>query len=138
MGRFVKNYALHAASYAIQLPVGTNSLGPQFPQDGQIRFNASADNFEVFYNSSWKPMALTGRVAIVRDLYYGAPPQVTFPITNTYAPGHEAEMLVFVGGVYQNSNEAYTVSGYEITFTSVPDLNVPVVILHNFNSTHVQ
>jgi hypothetical protein len=138
MGRFIKNLQLKAGSYAIRLPIGTNALGPQYPQDGQLRFNSETDQLQIYYGNSWKGTTAEGRVAIVKDEYTGDGMTVSWPITNTYDAGHEAEMIVFIGNVYQNPGVAYTVSGYEITFTSTPDFDMPIVILHNFNSTHVQ
>ena len=64
--------------------------------------------------------------------------QQSWTMTQSYAPGHEAEILVFIGNIFQNPGVAYTVNGYTITFTSVPDLGMKIVILHNFNSTKVQ
>jgi hypothetical protein len=138
MGRYIKNVELHAASYAIRLPMGTSSLAPQEPQDGQIRFNISSDNLEVFRDGQWFGAAIAGRVAIVKNLFTGDGSTTLFSgMSNLYLSGHEAEILVFVGGVYQNPGVAYTVSGTNISFTSPPGLGIPIILLHNFNSTAV-
>ena len=48
MGRFLKNTQLDASSYAIRLPVGTSSLGPDSPVDGQIRYNKTTSKIEFY------------------------------------------------------------------------------------------
>jgi hypothetical protein len=39
MGRYLKNTQLEGGSYAVQLPLGSASVGPDVPVNGQIRFN---------------------------------------------------------------------------------------------------
>ena len=58
---------------------------------------------------------------------------MTWTITNYYQPGHEAELIVFIGNVFQNPGVAFTVNGYQITFTSPPDAGMPIIVLQNFN-----
>ena len=140
MGRFVKNKEIHTGSYAIRLPVGTNTLAPQFPIDGQIRFNDSSPtlrNMEVYSNGSWKGVGMDGRVNIIKDTFVGNNLMTSFPLSNSYDPGHEAEILVFIGSIYQEPGVAYTVNGPNIIFTSPPNNGITVIVLHNFNSTHV-
>ena len=47
MGRYLKNTQLEGGSYAIQLPLGSNSIGPDVPVNGQIRFNTSNNKIEI-------------------------------------------------------------------------------------------
>lgn len=138
MGRFVKNKALSSGSYAIQIPVGSDIIGPQFPQAGQIRYNETSTNLEVFFSDAWHGMALVGRTAIIKDSFVGNGIQTNYTLVNTYDPGHEAELLVFVGNVFQNPGIAYTINLHTITFSSPPDNNMPIIVLQNFNSTKVQ
>lgn len=143
MGRYLKNTKIKAGSYAIQMPVGTNSFGPQFPVSGQMRFNSSIDNIEVYYGGAWRGMGLAGRVAIVKDSFFGDGTQTEFVMSQKYAAGHDAEVLAFIGNVFQESQVAYTVginllNQGVITFTTAPMPGMPIVVLHNFNSTQVQ
>lgn len=138
MGRRIKNLELVSRSYAIRLPVGDNIVAPQYPVEAQIRFNTSTANMEVYYNSAWHGVGLVGRVAIVKDAFVGDGSNPTFAMSNSYAAGHDAEVIAFIDGIFQNPGIAYTINGYDITFTSPPNLNVSIVILHNFNSTNVQ
>jgi hypothetical protein len=82
-------------------------------------------------------VGLSGRVAIVKDTFTGDGVTTSFPITIGYDTGHEQEMLVYIGNIFQNPGVAYTVNQYMITFTSPPDANIVGVVLHNFNSTKV-
>lgn len=141
MGRHIKNSELKSRSYAIRMPIGSSGTPiaqAQAPVDGQMYFNTASNNIEVYRNGSWQGIGLVGRVAIVTDSHFGTGSAQTFAMTNTYLTGREAEILVFVGGVYQTPNVAYTVNGYDITFTSAPNLGLPIIILHNFNSTDAQ
>jgi hypothetical protein len=137
MGRFIKNEAIHTPSYAVRVPMGSDTLGPQFPEDGQVHFNTSNGLLEFYTNNKWQPVGLAGRVAIVKDTFVGNGVLTSFPISVGYDTGHEQEMLVYIGNIFQNPGVAYTVNQYMITFSSPPDANIVGVVLHNFNSTKV-
>ncbi len=140
MGRFIKNYQFQTGSYAVKLPYGTNSFGPQVAEPGMIRFNTEKVNLEIYYAGAWRTTS-EGRVQIIKDEFTGDGSQVTWTMSTfdlaTYIPGNEACIIVFVGNVFQNPGVAYTINGNQITFTSVPNLGLPIIILHNFNSTQV-
>lgn len=53
MGRLAKNYQLQSGSNAIQMPTGPETEGPQYPIEGQIRFNSTNNNLEVYGNNQW-------------------------------------------------------------------------------------
>lgn len=142
MGRYLKNTKIKSGSYAIQLPMGTNSLGPQFPTNGQVRFNQSVSNVEVYFGGAWRGLAVAGKVAIVKDTFNGDGVTMDFVMSQKYLPGHEAEIIVFIGNIFQDPGVAFTVSvnGLNqgvISFASPPNVNMTVVVLHNFNSTQV-
>ena len=144
MGRLAKNLELHSGSYAIRMPVGSNVLAPQRPQAGQVRFNMSNNYLEVFYGSAWHSLGQAGRVTIDKDSFVGDGVANSFTMlkapfgTEGYGPDREAEVLVFISGVFQEPKVAYTVEGAIISFTGTPDIGMPIVVLHNFNSTHVR
>jgi hypothetical protein len=138
MGRYLKNTQLLGGSYAIQLPLGSNSLGPDTPQNGQIRFNTSTSKVELFYNSQWNQVAKIGSVAITVDEFTGDGVTTTF--TMSQAESSVSAILVSIGGVYQQPTTNYTVDGSTtITFTSpppAPGINPnKIVVVHNLNST---
>lgn len=141
MGRFIKNAELTSRSYATRAPMGSTSLGPEAPVDGQFRFNKDIGQIEVFFNGQWWALAVTGKVNIVKDTFVGDGTAVQFtPLSVSYPPGREAEVLVFVGNIFQNPGVAYHFINEvpdAIEFTSPPDPGSPIVVLHNFNSTQV-
>jgi hypothetical protein len=81
MGRYLKNTQLEGGSYAIQLPLGSNSVGPDVPVDGHFRYNQDNSRIEFYVNSSWRQVAKIGTVSIVVDEFAGDGGQVTFTIT---------------------------------------------------------
>jgi hypothetical protein len=138
MGRYLKNTQLEGGSYAIQLPLGSNSVGPDVPQNGQIRFNISNNRVELFFAGVWNQVAKIGTVAIVVDEFTGDGGTTTF--TMSQAESSESAILVSIGGVYQQPITNYTVDGSTIiTFTSpppAPGVNPnKIVVVHNLNST---
>jgi hypothetical protein len=139
MGRYLKNTQIRGGSYAIQLPLGTSSLGPDSPVNGQIRFNQSNSRVELFYNSQWNQVAKIGNVAISVDEFTGDAVQTVFTMSQLESDSNA--ILVQVGGVYQQPNVNYTVNGTtSITFTSPPPspgINPnKIVVVHNLNSTN--
>ena len=139
MGRFLKNTQIKAGSYAIQLPLGTNSLGPDAPVNGQVRFNESNSRVELFYNAQWNQIAKIGNVTITVDEFTGDGISQT-DFTMSQAETDPNAILVHIGGVYQQPTTNYTVSGTTIHFTSVPPapgVNPnKIVVVHNLNSTN--
>lgn len=138
MGRYLKNTQLEGGSYAIQLPIGSSSVGPDVPVDGQMRFNISNTRVELFYNTQWNQVAKIGTVPLVIDEFTGNNVQQTFEMTQI--ENNEANVYVTIGGVYQQPTTNYTVSNQFITFTSpppAPGVNPnKIVVVHNLNSTN--
>ena len=132
MGRFLKNATLEAGSNAIRVPVGTTATRPEVPVNGQIRFNSDTTRFEIYYNA-WKDIAILGNVTIAKDTFTGDGFEVTFTLSQT--PTSTASILVFVGNVNQNPDDAYTLVGNQITFYNAPPSGQTVIVFHNFNST---
>jgi hypothetical protein len=139
MGRYLKNTQLEGGSYAVQLPLGSTSVGPDVPVDGQIRFNLSNTKVELFYNNAWNQIAKVGTVSIVVDEFTGDGITTTF--TMSQSESSASAILVSVGGVYQQPTTNYTIDGSTtITFTSpppAPGVNPnKIVVVHNLNSTN--
>lgn len=139
MGRYLKNTQLEGGSYAIQLPLGSTSVGPDVPVNGQIRFNQTNNKIEFFYNSQWNQIAKIGSVAIEIDEFTGDNSTTSFSMSKAESDANS--ILVQIGGVYQQPNINYTVNGTtSITFTSpppAPGVNPnKIVVVHNLNSTN--
>lgn len=132
MARFIKNTRIKTGSTAIQLPLGSTASRPASPVNGQIRYNTDSDRFEIYYNS-WKSIAIQGNVTIYKDTFTGDGMTTQFTLTRT--PPNSTSIIVFVGNVHQNPDDAFTVTGALLEFTTAPPLNQTVVVFHNFNST---
>jgi hypothetical protein len=142
MGRYLKNSST-SVGYAFRLPLaGTSGPEPSNLIDGMIRFNTSTNRVQYVYNNDWKDIASVGNVMIETQEEIGNNTSTNFTMTNAVA--NATDVMVFIGGVYQQPGVNYTISGPEIVFTSpppAPDLpNSPnkIVIIYNFNSTDVK
>ena len=128
MGRYLKNTQLIGGSYAIQLPLGSNSIGPDQPVNGQIRFNTSNSRIEMFFAGQWNQVAKIGSVNITVDEFTGDGSATTFTMSQAESSG--SAILVSIGGVYQQPTTNYTVDGSTtITFTSPPPLETSLQFL---------
>ena len=134
----LKNTRFKTASYALGLPVGTSSVGPDSPVVGQARWNTTTSRFEYYTGSAWLATAHEGNVTIVADKsFVGNSTRVLFePMSYSYNSGQEAQVIVFVGTVYQIPVTNYTFAGNSsIQFSSAPSNLSSITILHNFAST---
>jgi hypothetical protein len=147
MGRYLKNTQLEGGSYAVQLPLGSASVGPDVPVNGQIRFNQTTDKIEFYYNSQWNQVAKIGRVNIATDTFDTSDfinngGQKLMPnAPRNYSAGEEASVMVFIGGVQQRPVDHYTFAaspGSKFIYlnpTAIADAGQTVLVIHNFNST---
>ena len=146
MGRYLKNTQLEGGSYAVQLPLGSASVGPDVPVNGQIRFNQTNDKIEFYYNSQWNQVAKIGQVPITTDTFTTIDGGATNQFTMTNAPrnyvaGEETSVLVFIGGVQQRPLDHYNFSSptasKEIYFTpgATGEAGQQIIVIHNINST---
>ena len=133
----LKNTRFKTGSYALGLPIGTSSVGPDSPVRGQTRWNTTTNRFEYYTGSSWLAVAHEGNVTIVADSFTGNTGQTDFsPMSYSYTGGQEAQVIVHVGTVYQIPGVNYTFYGNtQIHFTSAPTIGSAITILHNFAST---
>ena len=138
MAHMLKNTRFKTASYALGLPVGTSSVGPNPPVVGQARWNTTTSRFEYYTGSAWLATAHEGNVTIVAQAnLVGTGSRVLFePMSYSYGSGQEAQVIVFVGTVYQIPVTNYTFAGNSsIQFSSAPSNLSSITILHNFAST---
>ena len=122
MGRFLKNTQLTGGSYSVQLPLGSNTVGPDSPQPGQIRFNQDTSKIEFYYNAGWNQVAKIGNTAIAIDQFTGNSVQTDFIMTQSETFANA--VVVTIGGVYQIPTTHYTVTGTTISFTSAPPAQI--------------
>lgn len=132
MARLLKNDFIKTGSSAIQLPTGSTADRPVAPVNGQIRFNTDTQRFEIYYNA-WQSIAILGNVNIPKDSFTGD--GVTTAFTLSYVPPSSTSILVFVGNVPQNPDDAFTLAGSTLNFTTAPPATQTVLVFHKFNST---
>lgn len=115
--------------------MGSNTVAPDHPVTGLIRFNQTTGTPEVYANDEWNSFSVGvgGARVASKDTYYGDGTTRRFgPMKYSYRAGNEIMLLVFVGNVFQNPGIAYTVDGFEINFTSTPPAGQYIVVLHGF------
>ena len=137
----LKNTVFNSGSYALGVPVGTSSVGPAFPVNGQTRFNTTTNRLEFYANiagtPSWNAVAREGNVVIARDNFTGNGVASQFwPLSTNFASGEENEILVHVGTVYQIPVTNYTLDGTgNILFSSPPAGGAAITVISGFAST---
>ena len=138
MGHMLKNTKFKTGSYALGVPVGTSSIGPSPATIGQVRWNTTTSAMEYTPDgTNWKAFAHEGTVNIIKDSFNGNSVQTDFTMSKSYSSGSEANVLVFVGQVYQNPGSAYTFNGTTtVHFSAAPATGTNnILLLHNFSST---
>jgi hypothetical protein len=133
----LKNTRFKTAGYALGVPVGTSSIGPDAPVVGLTRWNTSTTRLEYYNGSSWQAVAHEGSVTIVKDSFVGDNTNQMFgPMSYTYTAGQEAQVIAVVNNVIQNPGIGFEFFGNtSIRFTSTPTTSAPIYILHNYAST---
>lgn len=127
---------------ALQIPVSLSGAdNPPVLQDGMIRYNSVTSAIEFGINAAWREVAKVGNVTITSQDTVGDGTATDFVLTNVVATVHD--IIVFVGGVYQQPTTNYTVATNSgtttLTFTSPPPAPGAnpnrIVVLYNVNST---
>ena len=129
MGIYVKNRRLLSGSTGVVLPTGSSETRPEYPTFGMIRYNTDVGLVEFFNGSIWNTLSTGGSVSYTVDDFTGNGVQTVF--TMSIAEDVAANIMVFVGSIYQDPATSYTVNGgYDITFTSAPPNTVPINVIH--------
>lgn len=119
----------------LRIPTGSTAQRNGVVGQGEIRYNTTTNNFEVFDGSTFNNVAIKGNVSIIKDSFTGDGSTLAYILSLT--PASENNILVFVGNVFQNPNVAYTLTGATLTFASPPPTAHTIVVLHGFDSTSV-
>jgi hypothetical protein len=101
----------------LALPLGDQGDRPINPPAGTIRFNSDTSYAEVFDGLGWDELIPGGTTTILN--------QTIIPngVNNTYTLNQSAtaaSILVTINGVGQTPDVDYTVTGINITFTTIP------------------
>jgi hypothetical protein len=144
MGRFAKNTLFRSGSYAIDLAATSSSFRPNiagFTSQTALRYSTSSDKLEYYAHSGnvWQTVSNvgTGTARITKDSFTGNSLNTEYgPMSFTYYPGWEANVLVHVGSVYQIPGTNYTFYGNTVIhFASAPSNSSAITLIHGLNST---
>lgn len=137
MGRLTKNPGLApnaGAAASGLMPGGTDAERPDVTTDGQMRYNTSNSAMEYTTDggSTWQQIGATGLSPITKDDFTGDAIEVGFVMSQTVVTA--TDVLVIVGGVFQNPGVSYTVDGSTtITFGSAPPNLELIIVMHGYN-----
>ena len=144
MGRFAKNTVFDSGNYALGLAATSSSFRPNiagYTSQTALRYSTSSDKLEYYSHTGnvWQTVGNvgSGTARITKDSFTGNTGHTEFgPMSFTYYPGWEANVLVHVGGVYQIPSTNYTFYGKTtIHFASAPSNGSDITIIHGLNST---
>lgn len=138
------------SSNVMLIPVGTEADRPDTPNNGHMRYNTDDDQFEFYANGAWRDVRFKepnqDPGITQQNLGNGDAVETVFgPLdsgdTDFPVPAAAQNILVFVENVFQISGTNYSLvqnptgfaAGYYIEFSSPPDLDKPVTVLHNFD-----
>ena len=132
MGYYVKNRRLQSGSSGIVLPSGPTSTRPDYPIFGLIRYNTDSGYVEYFNGTIFQNLSIGGSVNYTVDNFTGDGSQTVFVMSQIVSD--PAQIIVFVGSIYQIPTTNYTVGGpstYNITFMSAPPNGMSINVIHS-------
>ena len=114
------------ATTGLVIPVGTTVERSGTPTQGEIRFNSTSSEVEVYNGASWESIGSSGTAATFdTEQLSGDNSTVTFTLQQETTAD---AIIVVTGGIVQQPYTGYTVSGDEITFAEAPLSSDEVVI----------
>ena len=132
MGYFVKNRRLQSGSVGVVIPTGGSATRPVTPTFGLIRYNTDLGAVEYFDGSQFVQMGDANSISYTVDSFTGDGSTTVF--TMTVEESVAAQIIVFVGSIYQDSVTVYSVDGgFDITFSSPPPDGEPISVIHSAN-----
>ena len=105
------------------LPVGTTAQRPGSPTEGEIRYNSTLDQVEVYKNSTWERVGDPDSATLTNDTFDGDGSDTTFTLSSTASTN---TVIVTLNGVVQVPTTDYAVSGTTLTFTTAPVVGVKI------------
>ena len=131
MGYYLKNRRLQSGSTGVVIPTGSTAQRPDYPTFGLIRFNTDTGFCEFFNGTIFQNMGVGGVVSY--DVITATGNGSTVDYTLDFEYSDPTQLIVFVGSIYQEPTVAYTVSGFNLEFTSAPAAGIPVNIIQTQN-----
>ena len=132
--KFLKRSSFGSTNIAVS---GTSDR-PTDSITGDIRFNTDNTVLEYYDGSAWKDIAKSSNVTINKSTpVTGNGIDTAFTNFFTTAPSDENNVIVVVGNVIQEPDQAYTISGRDITFASPPPNTHRIYAFEGLDSTNV-
>lgn len=130
MGYYLKNRKLESGSTSVVVPAGSTATRPDSPIFGQFRFNTDSGLLEFFNGTIFQTLSPGGSVNFTVDDFDGNGSDTVF--TMSVVESNPAQIIVFVGSIYQIPTTNYTVDGgFDITFSSAPPNGIKINVIHN-------
>jgi hypothetical protein len=127
-GRFLKEPKIEKNAKSVTVPAGNTAKRPGSPTFGTFRFNTDVGRLEYYNGTQFKQVALDGEKTLTVDTFTGDGTTSTFTLSAT--PTGTGQILVFIGGVHQESDTHYTLASDDLTFNEpVPDGETITAIL---------
>ena len=132
-GRFLKEPAISTSAKSIDIPSGNTAKRPEAPTFGSFRFNTDIGKLEYYNGSTFKQVALDGEKTLTIDTFTGDNSTTTFTLSTT--PTGAGQLLVFIGGVHQESTTHYTLSTDDIIFDDAPPTGETITVIQGIGET---
>ena len=129
-------YFLKSKTTGVSTASGTTAERPSVAEKGTFRFNEDTTRMEYYDGTAFRSVTPQGTIAMVKDGNVTGD-GVTTAFTNFFAtaPADENNVIVVVGNVVQEPDQAFAISGRNITFTSAPPNTHRVYAFVGFDST---
>lgn len=133
-------HVILGTNYAVKVPTGSTSERPEFPENGQIRYNTDTNEFEMYVNNAWE-QTRTSRPSVitVQNLGTGDATETDFgPLSPV--PTAAQNIITLVENVVQIAGINYTIvqnpngkNGWYVRFDSAVPFGKDVVVMHGFD-----
>lgn len=132
-GRFLKEPAISSVVKSVDIPSGSTARRPEAPTFGSFRFNTDLGKLEYYNGTLFKQVALDGEKSLTIDTFTGDNSTTTFTLSTT--PTGVGQILVFIGGVHQESTTHYTLSTDDIVFNEAPPTGETITVIQGIGET---
>ena len=129
-------YHLKSKTSGVSTASGSTAERSTVAEKGEIRFNTDTTRMEYYDGSAFRSITPQGTLAMIKDGNVTGDGSAT-SFTNFFAtaPADENNVIVVVGNVVQEPDQAFTITGRNITFTSAPPNTHRVYAFVGFDST---
>jgi hypothetical protein len=146
----VNNQIILDSSNVVLIPKGTTTERPELPNEGHMRYNTQANEFEFYQNGSWRNLRFKepnqNPGIVQQNLGNGDSVETIFGPLNSQDPNFPIpaapqNILVLVENVFQIATTNYDLiqnpigrtEGWYIEFSSPVPAGKPITVLHNFD-----